>query len=343
MKFFRLPGFLKLPLRGEPQASEEELRILNLFRNRAELKKAYGELQKEVYRLKDRIKQQEGATQRAQDVLSALEGRLSFAETGYPALVFYQLRRLWQTGRELIEQLVNDLARRQDQRERQQHFAEHHRRQTARLESADQQLRVAERRAQEAAVHFESLAQQRASLNKIWHYFKRRSLLQPLAAAQQAQEEAEQALREARAVVEGIQKEPVPEFPGLSLEARRAINLAAIAYAEALCARLSSTRLVKMAREATTYREIGDEYGSRDQCEALMERIDRAQKLLQNRGNVNQEIKARSDRLRSQVRYRNAQDTSPSAESLLPPDGETGELPNVLSEDTWDIYKVLLR
>ena len=93
MKALRQLGFLKLNFRQDAP-SEEEDRVLTLFRNRAELKKAYGELQDEVYRLKDLIKQQEGATQRVQDMLSTLERRLGTTETAYPALVFYQLRRL---------------------------------------------------------------------------------------------------------------------------------------------------------------------------------------------------------------------------------------------------------
>ena len=51
-------------------------RVLHLFRNRAELKKAYSALQDEVQRLKDRIKQQEGATARVQEMLQGLEARL---------------------------------------------------------------------------------------------------------------------------------------------------------------------------------------------------------------------------------------------------------------------------
>jgi len=46
----------------------------------------------EVFRLKDLLKQQEAATQRAQEMLNTLEMRLGAAATAYPALVFYQLR-----------------------------------------------------------------------------------------------------------------------------------------------------------------------------------------------------------------------------------------------------------
>ena len=51
MKALRQLGFLKLNFRQEAPPQEED-RVLTLFRNRAELKKAYGELQDEVYRLK---------------------------------------------------------------------------------------------------------------------------------------------------------------------------------------------------------------------------------------------------------------------------------------------------
>jgi len=66
-------------IRANPKAAEDpedDDRVLTLFRNRAELKKAYGELQAEVYRLQDRIKQQEGATARVQEMLGSLETRL---------------------------------------------------------------------------------------------------------------------------------------------------------------------------------------------------------------------------------------------------------------------------
>ncbi len=63
MKALRQLGFLKLNFRQEAPPAEED-RVLTLFRNRAELKKAYGGLEDEIYRLKERIKQQEGATQR---------------------------------------------------------------------------------------------------------------------------------------------------------------------------------------------------------------------------------------------------------------------------------------
>jgi len=352
MKALRQLGFLKVNFRREDPA-EEDHRVLALFRNRAELKKAYGELQEEIYRLKDRIKQQEGATQRVQEMLSALEGRLGLSETAFPALVFYQLRRLWQTGHELIEKFVAELVAQQDERERRQHLAEHNRRVFAKRQAAEQRLRGAEQLAAEAASRVADLEGQRGRLRRFWHYFKRRALEQAISQARAAVAVTEVALGAARAAAEEVAGEPVPEFPGLSLEARRAINIAAIAYAEVLCLRLARTQLVMQAREATRHREATDEYGSRSECEALMSQIEGAHDLLRGRASLAQEVKQRSERLQQVARYRAATDAAPTAESLAFSEGDAlggtpaglaaARMPNVLAEDTWDLYRVLLR
>src|SRR5882757_10736686 len=210
MKALRQLGFLKLNFRQEPPPPEED-RVLTLFRNRAELKKAYGELEDETYRLKDRIKQQEGATQRVQEMLNALETRLGMTDTGYPALVFYQLRRLWQSGRELIEQFVADLVRKQDERERRQHLAEHNRRQFSRRQAVEKQLRSAESLAAEEAHRVADLEAERARLTRFWHYFKRRTLEHRITSAVAAAVGANATLVDARAAAEELDKEPMTE------------------------------------------------------------------------------------------------------------------------------------
>jgi len=352
MKSLRQLGFVKLPFRKEAPPAEDG-RVLALFRNRAELKKAYGELQEEIYRLKDRIKQQEGATQRVQEMLGALEARLGVPESAYPALVFYQLRRLWQSGRELIQQFVEDLSRQQDERERRQHVAEHNRRQFSRRQVLDAQLNEARVRAEEASSDLASMQAERARLKRFWHYFRRRALDHRITAGIAASAHADEALAAAGAAVQALEQEAVPEFPGLSLEARRAINLAAVALAEVLCIRLASTNLVQLAKEATARREVADEYGTPRECEALMVEIENAYSLIQSRNNIAQEIKARSDRIKQVARYRNAPDTTPTTDSIALSEGDVlvsgavggdaARLPNVLAEDTWDLFRILLR
>ena len=352
MKALRQLGLLKLNVRRDAEDPEDH-RVLALFRNRAELKKAYAALQDEIYRLKDRIKQQEGATLRTQEMLGVLETRLGLTESGFPALVFYQLRRLWQLGRELIEQFVAELARQLEERERRAHLAEHNRRQFARRQEVEARLNAAQSTVAAAREQLAELNAAHARLTRFWHYFKRRALARQRDAARVAVGVADLAMDAARQVATEVEQEPQPEFPGLSVEARRTINMTAIAYAEVLCLRLRKTPLVALAREATARREITDDYGTRAECEALMAEIERASSLMQSRTTIAQDVKERSARLHKIARFRNANETVPTSESIMLADADApasagaganeAKLPNVLAEDTWDLFRVLLR
>ena len=85
---------LKLPFGPKSKEAEDE-RLVQLFKNRAGLKKAYADLQDDIYDLKQRLKQQETATGKAQEQMESLETLLGNPQTGYGALVFYELRGLW--------------------------------------------------------------------------------------------------------------------------------------------------------------------------------------------------------------------------------------------------------
>lgn len=84
-----------------------------------------------------------------------------------------------------------------------------------------------------------------------------------------------------------------------------------------------------------------------------MKQIERAADLLRGRNNLTQEVKQRSERLRQVAHYRAPTDAAPSPESLAFSEGDAlgsepsglaaARMPNVLAEDTWDLYRVLLR
>jgi hypothetical protein len=164
---------------------------------------------------------------------------------------------------------------------------------------------------------------------------------------------AEQALLAARARVEQLDKAGAGEFPGISLEARRAINLAAIACAEVLCLRLARTTLVSSARAAMARREAAEHYGDLAACVSIMSDIVKARHLLRQRSGLTQEVAQRTERLRSTAAYLGEQETVPVPESCGVSEGDvlahgsqgvtSARLPNVVAEDTWDLFKVLLR
>ena len=254
-----------------------------------------------------------------------------------------------------MTQFVGDLARQQEERERRAHLAQHNRRQFGRKQAAEQQLAAAQSVHDEASALFARLVGERAALTRFWHYFKRRTLARRVDEAQASLNTASDTLAQAQQGLEQIAREPTPEFPGISLEARRAINLAAIAYAEVLCLRVASLKspLLSMAggRPASARPRIA--YGTAQECVPLMGQINRAQALIAERAGIAEEIRGRSERLKRVARYRNNNDGSPQSDSLAFSEGDVmdspalgadaARVPNVLAEDTWDLFRVLLR
>ena len=175
---------MRLGLGAPPSREVDDDRVLHLFRNRAELKKAYSGVQDEVHRLKDRIKQQEGATARVQEMLQALEARSSQPDTAYPTLVFYQLRELWTLGRDAADAVRRRAGRaaggaraaRLPRRVQSPSVRSPPGRSTPTCAAP----RAAPRRRATRSARSSSASQ---ALRRFWHYFKRRALRQQLQAA----------------------------------------------------------------------------------------------------------------------------------------------------------------
>jgi hypothetical protein len=241
----------------------------------------------------------------------------------------------------LLRQFIGDLEAQQLERERKNFFAEFNRRQFSRRQAVESEYLEAEGAAAAQRARVAELERQLAGLQRFWHYFRRRALRRDLHAAGIQVLLGEQSLGEARAARDALAGEQA-NFTGLSIETRRAINLAAIAYGNLLRERLTRTGLFEATQRASGRREpAADEYGTRAECERLMGDIQRARLLLEQRGEVLGEVRTSTESLRRQARYRSDADSVPDPASLA---GETGSAAAlVLSEDCWEIYRVLLR
>jgi DNA repair exonuclease SbcCD ATPase subunit len=344
-------SFLKGGAEGGVISPEEE-RLMQLFQNRAGLKKAYADLKDEFHLLRDKLKQQEGATIRVQEQFDALGDLLGDPKTGFGALVFFQLRALWKACHQQLSTFAADLTRQQEARETAKHKAEVEAEKNARLADADQRLREAGMAADDQRRLLSETQNEIKRLSAFWHYFKRRAHQKSLESLRNQVVAADAQVGNMHAARSGIEHEPLPDFPGLSLAARRHINLAIISYAELLCEHADAYGLAARAKEAVARRVHEMSFGTREECEGYMQRVQKAQLAVANQKQVASSVRIKLDRLRATCGYRNAADTVPTADSLAPPApelelGQPKPPPppawNVLAEDYWDLYTVLLR
>jgi hypothetical protein len=149
-----------------------------------------------------------------------------------------------------------------------------------------------------------------------------------------------------------ISNESLDDFPGISLSARRNINIAIIGFAELLCETVDAFGLAARAKESVARRVHEMNFGSRAECEEYMQRVQKAQATVAGQKQVTAAVKAKMERLRATCEYRNSADTVPTADSLAAPaiadpakEGKLQPPPawNVLAEDYWDLYTVLMR
>ena len=332
-------SFLKGGLDGGSVSAEEE-RLMQLFQNRAGLKKAYADLKDEFHLLRDRLKQQEGATIRVQEQLDALGELLGDPKTGFGALVFFQLRALWKTCHQQLSAFATDLTRQQEVRERAKHAAEAEAAKKARLTDVDVRLQAA---AAEADAQRQRLADEQMEIGRLtafWHYFKRRRGQKSLELLRQQVVIADAAVGDLHAERSAVDREALAEFPGISLGARRNINLAIISFAEILCEHVDAYGLAARAKEAVARRVHEMSFGTQAECESYMQRVQQALAAVANQKQVSAALKAKWDRLRANCEYRNNADTVPTADSLAPAAAATW---NVMADDYWDLYTLLLR
>ncbi len=331
-------------LAGRSPSVEDE-RLVELFRNRAELKKELHAIDDERHRLLDRLKLQEGATLRVQEQIDSLEQYLGRPEEGFKCLVYYQLRAVWRAAARRLDHFGTELSRQQKDRERKTQVAEFERDKRVRSSEVERELLEARVLADQLQAE-QKLAQQRfADLTGFWNYFRRRTLGDEILSRTLRVEAAMTQVTDLSDRVHEIESEAPPAFEGLSVDGRRAVNLAVIAYAEWLCERLAPDGIAALARETTLRRVFESSYGGREECLALMQLASRAITDLDQVQDDLADIKARTDRMRRTAVFRTPTDVIPQQESIVPTEApkRAQPLPNVLAEEFWDVYKALLR
>ena len=332
----------------------EDDRLLRLFWNRAELKREFAKLQRERERMVDQLRQQDGAVLRSQQRLDQLEGVLADPERAASAAIFFQLRGIWAYGRRRLTRLASDLTTRQQEREGQREAARFEEHRQAALTAIEQRLAPLQERRALLEAELTAVRAERLKKTGFWNYFARHRLdseQSVLVAAQQSVDE--QVERYERVRHDKLKEKPsLPEVIGV--EGRRLVNLSVIALAQELLLVFSEHDVAAQARDASLRQVTETNYGRLQDCREQSQRIEQVLRIVDGLDELPARVRRRSEYLRTQVSYRRDSDTVPVVESLavipvqLTTEGEARPgndkqvAVNVLADEYWDLYAVLL-
>lgn len=342
-------------LRDRQNAPANE-QLLKLYWNRAGVKRELSGLKRERYELLDRLKEQEGAITRAQEQLEGLERLLTNPLAAANAMVYFQLRHLWRTGALRLDQFAKELHMQRERRERAQLHEAALAKRKRRLDAiAEKQAGLLHKRKQviEELLRLEKRLER---MNVVLRLFQGPRLRRRIGGLKTGRGTLEERIQEFNELTEKIQGEPLPEPEGLSIESRRLINLALIAFAQHLVVHFSEHDLASLAKTSTE-RPVADmKFGDRRTCDQMVERIRERIEGLKTAKNLPDRIKRRTDVLLNEMRYRNETDTVPRADCVahtrVSVEPETAGNPvrrvetaplriNVLEDDYWDLHSVL--
>ncbi|HEX7062717.1 MAG TPA: hypothetical protein VF200_12150 [Woeseiaceae bacterium] len=334
---------------SQREKSQDSDKLLHLYWNRAELKKEFAGLRKEQYRLKDKIRQQEGATARLQQKLDHLEALLLDPEWCVNILVFYQLRSLALRCQRKLARFAEQL---KQQRERRHHNAlllQWNEDRERRRQAVEHKLAGYRERLTGLEAEVEAEKQRLMSMSGFLKLFRRRSVtavLDRLAEQVQEARDGEALLLDRLAE---IAAEKPPEIQGLDLAAKRSINLSILSFAQQLYLTFGDEELAALAKEACDKSAGAIRYGSRNECERLLERIRGRVKAMDESPDVAEVLQQRAKLIGQSAMFGSERDAVPVAGTVatlfdIRADGQvTKSEANLLGENYWAIAKVLSR
>lgn len=331
---------------------DEDERLLNLFRNRAELKKEFSDLQLSLRHAQEKLASQEAATRRAEERLQFIEQLLSHPDSGYTALVYFQLRALWRHCHERLQAIADEMRGRHEDRLRRRELMQFNQDKQRQLAALDQQIAQAKDEAEDRRRRRAATAAELAESRGLAGFFARRRLRRQIGQRGMELESARLRLSELQDRRSAVQSEPWPEFPGLDVGTKREVNLAVVALAQQLYLHFQQGDLARLARDAAIRSVQDTNYGSEGDCKALIALIQSAIASLRPTSAWNAEIDARMRILNDEIRYRSERETVPMAStvahiSLLVKQGQVGgrRAPievNVLADEYWDLYDAFI-
>jgi hypothetical protein len=328
---------------------QENEKLVDLFRSRIALKKKFAALRDEKYQLLDRIKEHRGSIERVEQKLNHLEALLLDPEWVHNVAVFYQLRSLASQCESRLSGFAETLKRQQEERISKFALSEwsHEREQErAAIETGLNEQREKTRAAEDRLA---AARQNLGSMNRVSRLLLGRS-------HEQAVGEAEVGLKEARDKEnvllkerERIEQSGPPPHEGLDVTTKRSVNFLILSFGQQLYLDYLEDDLTNLAKEAQQKSPGAVKYGTRGECDQLLESLERRRQEVDGRIDPTELLQRRAQLLAESATFRRDDDAVPvpaTVAMVLDIDAEgivTTIDANLLGENYFGIARYLSR
>lgn len=331
------------------EPAEDSSKLLDLYWNRAELKKEFAALRDEKFRLSDLVKQHQGSAARLQQKLDYIEELLINPEWSSNVVAFYQLRGLAQRCERKLEKFAEQL---KQQREQKQHNAELVKWNEERTSTArDIEARIAGVREKLLMLDgkLDSERQRLLSMSGFVRIFRRRAVAAKLEDIRSEISAAQQAELELLDKLQQVKDRRPPETRGLDIPTKRSINNLIISYAQQLFLNLGGAEFSSLVKEAIDKSAGAVKYGSASDCEHLIKRVQRRVQAMDKGKDVAAVLQKRAQLIGANAKYRADEDAVPVASSVatvfeFDADGRVNDQrANLVGENYFGIARFLSR
>lgn len=340
-----LTGLFKAPV----EEVDNSDKLVDLFRNRVELKKEFAELRNEKYQLLDRIKQHEGATARVQQKMDHLESLLLDREWVHNVVAFYQLRRLAAHCNVKLARFAEQLKQQREQKIHSKVLVEWDAARNA--EAAVLEKQISEHRLQVQLLEDQLLAARHdlatmGGVGKILKGKQHQQSIDEIVANIEAGERREEAYLQS---LDEIHKREAPAHSGLDVAAKRSINFMILSYAQHLYLHFEEDNLAAMAKEASEKSVGAVNYGNKQDCDRLIKRLESRWGLVESSTEYTKVLQKRAKKIAEHAMFRSDDDVVPSPGTvatvfMIDANGVIREKDaNILGDNYFGIAKVLSR
>ncbi len=223
-------------------------KLLNLYWNRAELKKEFAGMRKEQFRLQDRIKQQEGATARLHQKLEHLEELLIDPQWVHNVVVFYQLRSLGLRCERKLAAFGEQLKQQREQKQHNSALVQWNETRTAEARDIEKQILLKRDSVQQFEDQLQAERQRLMNMSGFLKIFRRRSVTAILDSLAEQLDLVRQDESDLTQDLEKIRDRKPPDNEGLDILTKRSINLMILSFAQQQDALFADNDLAELFR-----------------------------------------------------------------------------------------------